>query len=344
MSAFSEFLSTLTGLIKTETAVIPLRDEVGAAYSGPVMAAHHKDMVLVDVTDTIRDSIEVNAPFRRRGSVTVHRPDSLAAIINRFKDDDSAIFVDEGARTGTAPLSPKITAIFNFNKAGEEDYAVVGDKAHRDELARPGDHRAIYNFPISDAFKAWEAVGRSGLTQAGLGEFIDTRIEDFIDPTPALMNRDKALLTGEEWEARMFEIGQRLGARFGSYRDLKELALSFEVDESVTFKVKRNPLTGEAAFQSETQHSGPTGQPIQIPGLFLVAIPVFTGGPLYRVPMAFRYRKQGDKITFFLAIYNLDDVFRRAMEGVVNHVMEQVTDENGIQPELFWGQAPDLPR
>jgi hypothetical protein len=56
---------------------------------------------------------------------------------------------------------------------------------------------------------------------------------------------DKSLLSDQKWEQDLFNLGKRLGARFGGYGDLRQLALSFEVDETSSLKVSRNPQTGE---------------------------------------------------------------------------------------------------
>lgn len=336
----AEIIAALGGLFQKPGTPASLADLTDAAYSGLVAVPMHNDHKIVDLTDDIRRAIEANKPFRRKGTVAVHRPESLIDIINRFSDDDSVVFVDDG-RSG-AGSEPSIVAIFNYHRAGSEEYTVLGNggKALADLKARCGDHRATYRFPVSAEFRAWREVSKSGLSQQALGEFIDAHVVDFMEPTQALMTRDKAHLNGAEWEAQLFDLAQSLGARFGAYRDLKALALSFEVDETAILKVKRNPQTGEATFQSETQHNTPSGQPVQIPGLFLAAIPVFTGGPLYRVPVAFRYRKAGDKITFFLSIYNLDDVFSRAIDSVVQAVKDGIRSEDGVVPQIIWGSAP----
>lgn len=333
MKAINETMSAIFGVLKP-AEVNQVKTDISAPFMMPALIARHRDTEIDDETTTIRAAMTEHAPFRRVGIMRVDRPESMTMFINRFRDEGSVLFVDAGTGRG-ADAKPVMTAIINFHHAGSERFSITGESVGfdgygeetalgpngRDPLARKCDHGARYFFPVSDEYLLWKKVGENGLTQAQLGNFIEERVGDFITPTQGMRTKDIGLMQ-DQWEAPMIDLARQLAARFGDFSDLKALALSFEVDETSTLKIRRNPQTGEMMSHMETAHNTASGEPISIPGLFMIAIPVFVGGPLYRMAVRFSYRKKEGKIVFFLSVYNIDSVFIRSIENTVEHVVK----------------------
>lgn len=329
---FNDIIKKIVGIASAgepKITTIPAPDP----YASRVYLSSHDDVTLTDVTNTVRESIEKHLPFRRTGNTILHRPESVIEFIQRFGDADSVMFVD-----ALDQMAPGLHIVINHHRQGPEDYS-LGDHARRDDTARPGDHTASYSFPISGAFKAWKKVGEKGVSQEGLGQFIEERNEDFMEPSAAMRSKDLNLIEAE-WERGMVEIARRLGSRFGSFNDLKQLALHFEVHEDQRLIVKRNPTTGESVFGYENEHRQPNGEKLEVPNLFVIGIPVFEGGPLYRFPVRFAYRKEGGKVVFFLQVVNIEDVMKRAIESAVEHITfaGNAPEENPQIINVIWGK------
>jgi len=90
-------------------------------------------------------------------------------------------------------------------------------------------------------------------------------------------------------------------------------------------EVKTNRDTGEAQLQFLTEHRSPDGSPLTLPNLFMIAIPVFEEGALYRLAVRFRYRKVGSDVKFIASIYNPDAALRDAAREAMN-AAQQATE------------------
>ncbi|MGQ3281290.1 MAG: DUF2303 family protein, partial [Shinella sp.] len=75
------------------------------------------------------------APAARHGTARADTLDSFVALIDRHKDGESVIF---GKTTWPKPT---LTAVLNYDREGVD--------------ARRRDHRIVYEFPLTEEFKAW---------------------------------------------------------------------------------------------------------------------------------------------------------------------------------------------
>jgi uncharacterized protein YfdQ (DUF2303 family) len=343
-----EIITSLRGLLASTVAApveVKVAEDVG--YLKPVYVTAHESTRIHDLTEAFRETIEGHFPFRRKGASLLTDPHSVVDFVHRFGDGDSVIFVDEGDFGRGGSKAPSMTAIINYHRSGSETLSATGQGegnmlGGRDITARPGDHTATYNFPLTEAFRAWMNAARSGFSQAAMGEFVDDRVDDFEEPTPALRAADKELVQ-QGWEEPLVNLARRLGGRFGGQADLRALATSFEVNEYQNLKITRNPTTGEASFEFLNEHRQRNGEPVSIPTLFLANVQVFNGGPFYRVPVRLTYRKDGSKVTFFLKIANLNAVFEKSIKQLVSETVAKTAADGGIWGEdgipVFWGVA-----
>ncbi|WP_343328066.1 DUF2303 family protein [Leisingera sp. MMG026] len=80
--------------------------------------------------------------------------------------------------------APTITCVADCHAPGAADpLNPTGDPS-----ARYCHHRAIYDFPLSEEWKAWTAVSEEVLQKDELGEFIEANAKDIMDPTPAIID------------------------------------------------------------------------------------------------------------------------------------------------------------
>lgn len=263
-----------------------------------------------DLSHYFWDANERLKPARRTGTARFESADSLIAWTNRHKSNDSVIFAKIEGSDHHA-----ITTIIDYHEAGAPETSRVMP----DQRANACRHRGHFPFPLSDEWRRWTGASGKALSMAEFGEFIEENAKDVLDPTPALLGAGKP---SAPWEERMIETAQRLGGRFGSYAVLQSLANGFKVIESQDVEVKINRDTGETEVQFLTQHKQPDGQPVKVPNLFMVAIPVFQLGALWRLAVRFRYRKVGGDIRFTLAIHEASVIRRKAMLEVVEAVVK----------------------
>lgn len=261
-------------------------------------------------------------PERRRGTVTATSLDSLLAIIDRFKDDQSAIFADSNR------AAPSLTAIFNYNINGKED----GD------VARWGDHRAKYAFPLSDEWKAWTGVANREMNQLAFAAFIEDHINDVLYPDSQLLGAISDISAGGDFgdktpDEQLAAFAKLLGGKFATPNELVKLSQGLEVYEGAQVKDFRNLSTGESSLQFTTEHMDASGGKLEVPNLFLVGIPVFHNGPAYRMAVKLRYRLKGG-LNWFIQLHRFDKVFDHAF----NEACENAQEKTGLP--LYQG-APE---
>lgn len=232
-------------------------------------------------------------PRRREGIARHTTLASFNAHVVRFADEHSAIFADDN------PKAPSLTAVLDYHERGH------------DGAPRFGTHRSVYHFPLSDEWKAWMALPEK-IEQGTLAAFLEDRIGDVLDPADA----------GEVGT----EFAAKLSITLASPARLMELArgLSVRVDTRVANHV--NLGSGESKLVFEEQHSNEQGGPVVVPGGFMLAIPVFKGGDLFKVPVRLTYRvsRQNGAIVWRIALHRADKVFRYAFDEAVKAV-EQAT-------------------
>ncbi|TDE34156.1 DUF2303 family protein [Antarcticimicrobium sediminis] len=265
-----------------------------------------------DLTSMHRAAAEYLKPARRKGTARLDDLQSLIEWANRFKGPTSALFAKPDLR------APTITCIADYHAEGPSDQTI----ATGDPTARHCHHRAIYNFPLSEEWKAWTGVSGQPLEKDDLGEFIEANAKDIMDPTAAIL-AGKETNKNQPWENRLIQTAQQIEGRYGQLTQLLQMSRQFQVYETSNLKVTSNRDTGEGEIQFLNEHKGADGKPLQIPNLIIIAIPVFMGGAPYRMPVRFRYRKMGGSVRFILSIYNPEKAFESAFKEAIEEAAER---------------------
>jgi hypothetical protein len=238
------------------------------------------------------------APERKRGTAHLVDLDSFIAHVERNKDAHSALFAlpDEN--------HPTLTAVFNYNEENTLTYdASKPDGARTSRLEggpRFGDHRAVYDFPVSEEWEAWHENDGQAMTQEVFAVFLEDRLVDVADPRSAM---ESAL-----------QFAEKLGVSFATPQKLLELSrgLSIRIGQKVRQNVKLQ--SGEGQMQFSEEHTDEAGAPISIPGAFLIQVPVFKSGAQYQIPVRLRYRVQGGSVSWSFDLYRADRVFDHAFD------------------------------
>lgn len=243
-------------------------------------------------------------PERRRGTAKLGELDSLIAHANRFKTRHSAGFVD----------GDSITVVYDYHQGNDSDDAgmLVGEPDWCQ-------HRAVYNFPLSDEWTGWHKASEA-MGQGRFAEFLEDRITDIVDPSSA--------------GPKVVEWTTYLGLELATPTRLMSLSRNLSIRVETRAVQAVNLTTGEGQVVWEEEHKDSNYGPLKVPGAFVIAIPVFQAGALYSIPVRLRYRLQNGKISWWVSPHGTERIFKHA----VSEACQRFSTETQIP--LYYG-APE---
>jgi uncharacterized protein YfdQ (DUF2303 family) len=236
-------------------------------------------------------------PRRRVGKSTLRDVGSFVELTKRFASGDSAVFANPDR------AQPSLVTVFDYHPKGDAP-------ATADWLQ----HRATYAPPLSDEWKAWSGKNGVGMAQGDFAAFIEERATDLVvvnldDPDNRLLKTLADLVEGA----------------WANPTDMVRLSRGLQVNVESVVKNAQTLNSGEVSILYEETHKDGAGQPLKVPTLFTIAIPVFYAGQLYRLAARLRYRVGGGKITWFYQLVRPDLVFDDAFNGIVSTVRTETT-------------------
>lgn len=213
-------------------------------------------------------------PARRTGTAKVETLQSFVALVNRHKTDDSAIF----ARTSWP--DPALTAVIDYHGIGLEPAWLK--------------HRVHYAFPLTDEFKAWAALDGKAMKQLAFAEFLEEHSAELASPLPAEITEYEPLFK----------------ARFAHPNELIELSRHLEVFVGAKIKQSHRLQTGEKQIVFDVEHTNVKGEPVDIPGIFILNVKPFLDGDVARIPARIRYRPADGEVIWFFDLYRWEQALR----------------------------------
>lgn len=253
-----------------------------------------------------------DAPQFRRGTARMTSLDSFIHHLNRFGDQDSAVFAND-SRT-----SPSLTAVLDYHRTdtlnGEEQPRVHGDYRH-------GRHRTEFAFPLSEEWKAWIESDGTAMSMVEFALFLENRIGDIAlveDAVPESAQRFVEVNGGPQ--------------RIADYGKLVELATGLRINEDSVVEEAVTLSSGEGRLRLSNEHTAQVGQStITVPTMFFIAIPVFRNGVFYRLPARLRYRKTPTGLKFWYDLWRSDKAFDDAFGEAVARV------DTETEAQVFYG-------
>lgn len=218
------------------------------------------------------------APQRRKGIAVADTLGSFIALVNQHKDEQSALF-------GRAIWpSPSLTAVLNYDSSGAG--------------ARFGDHRVVYEFPLTEEFKAWVGCNAKPLDQEVFAAFLEEHAAELAAP-----------MDGERSEyERLF------GEAMATPQEVVMLSRHLEVHVSSKAKQGIRLQTGERTVEFSEEHQNSKGEKVTIPGIFMVSVRAFVDGEAVRIPARLRYRISGGDIKWFYQLYRWEFFLREQVQ------------------------------
>lgn len=222
-------------------------------------------------------------PDRRSGIAHFTKLESFIDHLNRFKNDQSAIFAHDSMK------DPSLSAVIDYHHGGP------------DGEPRFCRHRSQYDFPLSDEWLAWVGFADKGfVAQAEFAEHLQDRITDIVDPAE-LLDRTR-------------EVVESLDIKLANPASLLALSRGLSIHVNQQVEQHQNLSTGEAQIAWKEEHTDKAGQPMRVPGGFVLVLPVFSAGDAYQVVARLLYRVQGGRVFWRVALHRIDRVFRDAFE------------------------------
>lgn len=218
-------------------------------------------------------------PKRRQGVARLTTLQSFIDFANRHKDDGSVIF---GKTTWP---EPHLIAVINYHNI--------------DNTPRHRDHAGWYQFPVTDELKAWIDGNNSLMEQAEFAAFLEDHAAELSAP----------------FDAERSEYERLFKERFATPNELIDLSRHLEV--FVGAKVKRGERlsTGERTVEFTEEHLNGAGEKVEIPGVFMLAVPAWLDGEPVRIPARLRYRIAGGTIKWFYSLYRWEAALRERIQG-----------------------------
>ena len=227
------------------------------------------------------------APERRDGTARVTTLASFIDLVNRHKDAHSVLFAQ------TLWPDPALTAVIDYHQT--------------DGAARFGQHRIAYKFPLTREFQAWAQQNQKPMGQAEFAGFVEDRIAD--------------LSVALDSEATTYETLFR--TKFAVPTDLVELARGLSINVGSKVKNAFRTQSGEAEITFETEHTKANGEPLHVPGLFMLSLPVFVDGGEVRIPARLIYRVEEGKILWSYRLYKWEEALRTRVVNDLNVAAKQ---------------------
>lgn len=233
-------------------------------------------------------------PERRKGTVTALSIDSFIKIVNRFESDESIVFANPG--DGDAPT---FTAVFDYHPSG-------ADATDADWLQ----HRAQFAPRLSDEWQAWDNKDGVLMPQREFAAFIEERISNIIVP-----NLD---------DPKIKKYAELLQGSWAEPTDLVALSRGIEMNVGIAAKNAVRLSSGEVQITYTESHQDGSGQPLRVPNLFQICIPIFYGGELVIMAAHLRYRLQGGEVLWGYQLAQPDVVFDAAFDDMVKKIDDGV--------------------
>lgn len=285
----------------------------------PIAVRHGTTPELINLAsffDSWRDR-----PSAKRGTAKALALASFIDLTNRHKTMHSVVFAKTDWR------APSLIAVIDYHEIDDvpeikpEDITITPagacDPADAAEMAtafvynppRPDNmrHRIGYDYPLSEGWKFWVQNDGKAFDQGDFAALVEDRIADLAAP--------------EDEERSLLE--EKFETKIASPADLMRLSRGLQVNVESKIKNIVSLQSGAAQIQFEEVHKDSDGQPLTVPGLFILAIAPFASGTSIRLPVRLRYRKRGGTIEWFYQMYRPDQYITERLRLDIAEVAEK---------------------
>ena len=271
-----------------KTEIIPLKEGVC------VLATSSATGVTLNNVKPFIDQY-LQRPERLKGCSTHQSLSSLLQHIVVFQKVDSAVFADA--------LSGTLRVIYDYHSA---------------ELTSFNEHKAVFTAKKSRQWERWISRNGNSFNQSEFAEFIEENALDLIDPPARTLENVN--------DAALLDIAKTLNFSIASASKVIELARGISINEASKAKSHFSPSSGEMTLEYVSEHVNASGKKLNVPGLFLIAIPVFEGEHPYRIVVRLRYRLKDGVVSWMFQLYQPE----KCLEDAFNEICNQTAEISGL--------------
>jgi uncharacterized protein YfdQ (DUF2303 family) len=272
-------------------------------------------MTVID-TKPYLDALRV-VPERVKGTSVHQTIESLVSHVQRSKDEDSAAWLTSNA------TAARLTVVYDYDR--QQLPGLDADNPR----ARWREHQAVYDFPVSDAWKFWQGISGKAMVQSDLAALLEARVTELKGPDaagPRVWEIARTLASADDDENPV-EVEARARALIATPAQLlrfsRQIALHVETraeesrdDQGNVSIVFRSEATAEDA-------RGPERGKVRLPSLLVIEVPVLQGGALYRLPVRLTTKVQGQRATWTLTVHRADLAFEDAVKDAAGSFSTQ---------------------
>jgi len=123
--------------------------------------------------------------------------------------------------------------------------------------------------------------------------------------------------------------------------ELSNIITNLQKTSQEKFTSKMDPVSGKVNFSFENEEVGRGN--VEIPRQFIVAIPVYRSGDLFKITIRLRHRISGGSAKFYYIIDELEDIQKRAFDMVCDRIKIGMHEDNekedfdGTDLEVYQG-------
>ena len=245
-----------------------------------------------DIIDQFRKRPEAAIGFAR-----LHDAASFMAHVNRHKfASESVIFADRE--------KSRFVAVYDYHDTGTTGRSDTGANWCR--------HGSLYNAPTSPEWKAWRERENEFFDGPSFARFLDDRIADVVaEPMQSVS---------------LSALRDRLGGSFATPSQLMDLSRNLTINVAAQVKSAFTLSSGEMSLAYAEQHQDGQGQPIKVPTLFAIGIPVYRNGTAYQLPVRLSYRLNGPAVKWSYTLYRAED----ALDLAFKDASRAIADGTGL--------------
>jgi hypothetical protein len=267
-----------------------------------------KGMETVDlkpILDGYRDR-----PARRKGTSTFGNITSFIEWVGRNSTADASVIF-----ANPSDDAPSLLAVIDYHERGEARPWGTDQAHHMAGMPNWCQHRGVYPMKLSKAWRFWQELDGKPIKQGDFASLLEDRITDILTPP----DEDSP----DQNDSKLLDLVRQLGGTLAGPSRMLELSRGLSVNETSRVTNVLNLTTGEKQIVYESSLQGSDGAPIKVPSMFLIGIPVFESGALYRIPVRLRFRKVGQDVCWTLLRHRPEIYFEDAFNDSVAAVREK---------------------
>lgn len=283
--------------------------------------ANHASVLLVPDGMTPFDPLkwlDERRPYPVRAKGTSNH-DTLASLIshverNRRAENTVAWIKQEPGKTS-------LTVVYNY-------HAPIDDESPETVVSQDGagaadwcDHRAVFAFPLSDAWKAWSQNDGKPMSQSDFALHLEARAVELAEPSsagPSAMALARALFDADAEDDAVSD-DQALKMIASPKRMLKlsrRMALTAEVRAKEERDRHGNVSLVYTENVSQENPDGTKADEFARPAMFLVKLPVYQDGTEYVLPVRVETKIAGGKVQWTYRFHRPDKAAKDAQDDI----------------------------